>query len=94
MARLIRKKFQPWMLIYIGFFAAMLLAGRPADVAGQDSLLPVPAIVGEDEVKSLILVHYEGNAEVSFVNEELLVFLELFGFEAEAYVLYLCQVNA
>ena len=34
------------MLIYIGFFAAMLLAGRPADVAGQDSLLPVPAIVG------------------------------------------------
>ena len=41
-----RKSVQPWMFIYIGLAAAIVLAGRPADVTVQDSMLPVPAIVG------------------------------------------------
>ena len=41
-----RKPLKPWMFIYIGLAAAIVLAGRPADVATQDSMLPVPAIVG------------------------------------------------
>ena len=35
-----------WMFIYVGFVAAIVLAGRPADVGQQDVALPVPAIIG------------------------------------------------
>ena len=34
------------MFIYVGFVAAIVLAGGPADVEQQDTAVPLPAIVG------------------------------------------------
>ncbi len=34
------------MFIYVGLVAAIVLAGRPADVVPPEAALPVPAIVG------------------------------------------------
>ena len=46
MARTIKNSLKSWMFIYAGLVAAIVLAGPPADVAQQDTALPVPAIVG------------------------------------------------
>ncbi len=34
------------MFIYVGLVAAIVMAGRPADVVQQDAAVPLPAIVG------------------------------------------------
>ena len=34
------------MFIYIGLVAAIVLAGPPADVAEQDAVVPLPAVIG------------------------------------------------
>lgn len=46
MARPARNPVKPWMVIYFGLVAAVVLAGRPAEVVQQEAALPLPAIVG------------------------------------------------
>ena len=46
MTRVKRMPFKSWMFVYVGLVAALVLAGRPADVVRQDAALPIPAIIG------------------------------------------------
>lgn len=46
MTRVKRIPLKSWMLVYAGLVAAVVLAGRPAEVVPQDVALPLPAIIG------------------------------------------------
>ncbi len=41
-----RIPFKSWMFVYVGMAAAIVVAGRPAEIVQQDAALPLPVIVG------------------------------------------------